>query len=118
MQRFTTTLLCIAILLINSVSAGVHTFEEVGLHLHTITESIEEDVSKESSSQEPVLSCYCADCFYAESSNSSSTLAIVALSEWLIPSIDEPYRYSDIFDILKRPIPPNKRPPILFATHS
>ena len=85
MQQFTTTLFCIAMLLINSISVTAHTFEEVGFHAHTYTQSVKEYTINNHSGEESLQSCYCPDCFYSDNSNSNVSLAIVALSPWLMP---------------------------------
>ena len=43
MQKITIALICIAILLINSVSVSVHAFENVGIHTHVYTHSVDAD---------------------------------------------------------------------------
>ena len=118
MQQFTTTLFCIAILLINSVSVSAHTFETVGFHAHTYLDSDEDDVINDGSDNESLQSCYCPDCFYSENANSSVSLAIVALSSWIVPVTIESDNFAEMFVILKRSIPPDDRPPIAFVLHT
>jgi hypothetical protein len=117
-QQFTTTLFCIAILLINSVSVSAHTFETVGFHAHTYLDSDEDDVINDGSDNESLQSCYCPDCFYSENANSSVSLAIVALSPWLMPVTIDSKNFFEVFITLKRSIPPGDRPPIPFVLYT
>lgn len=118
MQQFTTSLFCIAILLINSVSVSAHTFETVGFHAHAYSDSDEDDVINDGSDDEPLQACYCADCFYSENTNPNVSLAIVALSSWLMPVTIESDNFLEEFIALKRSIPPDDRPPIAFVFHT
>ncbi|AEE25423.1 hypothetical protein Glaag_4512 (plasmid) [Glaciecola sp. 4H-3-7+YE-5] len=118
MQQFTTTLFCIAMLLINSISVTAHTFEEVGFHAHTYTQSVKEYTINNHSGEESLQSCYCPDCFYSDNSNSNVSLAIVALSPWLMPVTIESDNFFEVFVTLKRSIPPDDRPPIAFLLHT
>ena len=118
MQQFTTTLFCIAMLLINSISVTAHTFEEVGFHAHTYTQSVKEYTINNHSGEESLQCCYCPDCFYSDNSNSNVSLAIVALSPWLMPVTIESDNFFEVFVTLKRSIPPDDRPPIAFLLHT
>jgi hypothetical protein len=117
-QQFTTTLYCIAILLINSVSVSAHAYEEVRFHAHTYSQSPGEDAITERSGEESLQSCYCPDCFYSDNSNSNVSLAIVALSPLLMPVRIETDALLEVFVTLKRSIPPDDRPPIAFLLHT
>lgn len=105
-------------LLVNSVSVSAHTFEAVGFHAHAYTNSDEEDVIDDQFGDESLQSCYCPDCFYSDNANSNVSLAIVALSSWLMPVTIESDNFSEMFVILKRSIPPDDRPPISFVLHT
>ncbi|GAB2679558.1 hypothetical protein [Aliiglaciecola aliphaticivorans] len=114
MQKITIALFCIAILLINSVSVSVHAFEDVGIHTHVYTQSVDADDTTVHSSEESAQSCYCPHCFYSDNTNSNMSLAIVPLSAWLMPVTMGTDNFIEVFVTLTRSIPPDIPPPITF----
>lgn len=114
MQKITIALICIAILLINSVSVSVHAFENVGIHTHVYTHSVDADDTTVHSSKESAQSCYCSDCFYSDNTNSNLSLAIVPLSAGLMPVTMGTDNFIEVFVTLTRSIPPDIPPPITF----
>ena len=86
--------------------------------LHAYTQSVKEYTINNHSGEESLQSCYCPDCFYSDNSNSNVSLAIVALSPWLMPVTIESDNFFEVFVTLKRSIPPDDRPPIAFLLHT
>lgn len=117
-QQFTTSLFCIAILLINSVSVSAHAFEDVGFHAHAYTHNVDDEATTERSNTGSLQACYCPDCFYSDNANSNVSLAIIALSPWLMPVEIETDSFIEVYVTLKRSIPPDDRPPIAFLMYT
>lgn len=102
----------ITLLLITVLSVSVPVFSEDKIHQHQ--ESwVKGDLMSTGDEAEGFTSCICPDCAYVESSSSNAPLTLIE-PLFIHSSIEERSGFNtQAYLVLKRPVPPTPRPPIV-----